>query len=60
MEYVYAVGLGDLALDGTAPVTGVDGGTVRTVGGGGGGAPPAGRRPPPPAGPDVRAPPPRE
>ncbi|MGW2466738.1 GvpL/GvpF family gas vesicle protein [Streptomyces bauhiniae] len=34
MEYVYAVGLGDLALDGTAPVTGVDGGTVRTVGGG--------------------------
>lgn len=35
MAYVYAVGLGDLALDGTtAPVTGVDGGTVRTVGGG--------------------------
>ncbi|QBJ93486.1 gas vesicle synthesis protein [Streptomyces seoulensis] len=34
MEYVYAVGLGDLVLDGTAPVTGVDGGTVRTVGGG--------------------------
>ncbi|MFK4107648.1 GvpL/GvpF family gas vesicle protein [Streptomyces sp. NPDC002176] len=35
MEYVYAVGLGDLSLDGTtAPLTGVDGGAVRTVGGG--------------------------
>ncbi|MFG3120601.1 GvpL/GvpF family gas vesicle protein [Streptomyces sp. NPDC048201] len=35
MQYVYAVGLGDPGLDGTTvPVTGVDGGTVRTVGGG--------------------------